>query len=134
MFLYENYLKIRNLRRARDADVSRATGIPPSTFSDWKHGRSHPRAEKMIKISEFLDVSLEELSSGELNSPFPLSGLTGGAHEAPVFSAAYDVRIRELVILFRDLSDEGQLRVLQYARDLFDTGKYKKFKTYEKQA
>lgn len=135
MFTYENYEKIRKLRGFRDADVSRGTDIAQSTFTDWKKGRSSPKAEKIIKVSDFLKVSMEELRRGELKPPLPTFELSlDDLRRLPASAAAYDRRIRELVVLFRDLSDEGQERVLQYARDLADTGKYKKFQADEKQA
>lgn len=53
----EIYCKLRDKRGVRDADVSKATGISKSTFSDWKSGRSNPKNEKPKKlqiISELL--------------------------------------------------------------------------------
>lgn len=63
--MYEIYCKIRDEKGLKDADVVRATGITKSTFSDWKSGRSHPKTEKLAKIAEFLDVSVEYLRTGE---------------------------------------------------------------------
>ena len=71
MFTYENYEVIRDLRGLKNADVSRLSGIAQSTFTDWKKGRSYPKAEKLIRISDALGVSLQELASGELNPPLP---------------------------------------------------------------
>lgn len=42
-------------------DVSKETGITPSTFTDWKKGRSKPKVDKLIKIAAFLDCPLEAL-------------------------------------------------------------------------
>lgn len=55
--MYEIYCKLRDKRGVRDADVSKATGISKSTFSDWKSGRSNTKNEKLKKlqiISELL--------------------------------------------------------------------------------
>ena len=41
--------------------VSKATGISASTFSDWKRGRSTPKADKLALIADFFAVSLDEL-------------------------------------------------------------------------
>lgn len=41
--------------------VSRATGIAPSTFSDWKSGRSAPKADKLVRIASYFHLSLDEL-------------------------------------------------------------------------
>lgn len=63
--MYENYCKIRDAKRYRDADVVRATGITKSTFSDWKSGRSCPKNEKLQKIANFLGVTVDYLLTGE---------------------------------------------------------------------
>ncbi len=41
--------------------VSKATGISASTFSDWKSGRSTPKADKLSRIADFFGVGLDEL-------------------------------------------------------------------------
>ena len=58
--MYAKYVELRDRRNVSDAQVAEATGIPRSTFSDWKQGRSQPKLEKLIKISEFLGVSINE--------------------------------------------------------------------------
>ena len=45
--------------------ISKATGISASTFSDWKSGRSTPKADKMTRIADFFGVSLDELLGTE---------------------------------------------------------------------
>ena len=62
-----SYRNFEILLRANDTTVYRVakeTGIPPSTFSDWKNGRSTPKAEKLKKIAAFFGVTLEELLDG----------------------------------------------------------------------
>lgn len=59
--MYELYSKIRNDRGFKDSDVAKGTGITKSTFSDWKSGRSKPSTEKLMKIADFLDTSIEYL-------------------------------------------------------------------------
>lgn len=58
--MYATYVKLRDARGFRDADVSKATDIPPSTFSDWKTGKSSPKLEKLVKIANCLGVSIDE--------------------------------------------------------------------------
>ncbi len=41
--------------------VAKATRIAPSTFTDWKNGRSTPKADKLARIADFFAVSLDEL-------------------------------------------------------------------------
>lgn len=59
--MYELYCKFRDKKGVKDSDVSKATGIPQSTFSDWKSGRSKPNTEKLIKIADYLDTLIEYL-------------------------------------------------------------------------
>lgn len=56
--MYEKYVRIRDERGVRDADVARATGIPAPTFSEWKKGRSEPKIQKLAKIAEYFGVSV----------------------------------------------------------------------------
>ena len=73
VYMYEVYCKLRDLRGVKDADVVRATGITKSTFSDWKSGRSEPKKEKLQKIADFFDVSLEYLMTGEEQNGYYLN-------------------------------------------------------------
>lgn len=41
--------------------VAKATGIAASTFTDWKNGRSCPKADKLMRIADFFDIGLDEL-------------------------------------------------------------------------
>ena len=57
--------------------VSKETGIAASTFTDWKNGRSSPKADKLKRIAAFFGVSLDELLGGEGASserPAPRAG------------------------------------------------------------
>ena len=57
--MYERYVEIRDRKGMTDAAVAQASGITPSTFSDWKSGRSKPKTEKLMKIAAVLEVPLE---------------------------------------------------------------------------
>lgn len=63
--MYEIYCKLRDEKGLKDADVSKATGIPQSTFSEWKKGRSKPKGEKLQKIADFFEVSVDYLQTGK---------------------------------------------------------------------
>lgn len=58
--MYRKYVEIRNLHGLRDSDVSKATGIPKSTFSDWKSGRSNTKMKKLKQIANLFELSLED--------------------------------------------------------------------------
>lgn len=59
---FEALLKAENTTVYR---VSKETGIPASTFSDWKTGRSTPKTEKLKKIANYFGVTIEELLDGD---------------------------------------------------------------------
>ena len=75
--MYELYCKYRDKKGYKDSDVSKGTGIPASTFSDWKSGRSKPNNDKLKKIADFLDTMAEYLDEqkGEIVT-CPDCGLT----------------------------------------------------------
>lgn len=59
--IFENLLKTNNMTVYR---VAKETGIPASTFSDWKSGRSLPKADKLKRIASLFDVSIEYFMGG----------------------------------------------------------------------
>lgn len=54
---YKRYAEIRDSVGMKDFDVSKASGIGSSTFSDWKNGRSNPKEPKLMKIAAALGVT-----------------------------------------------------------------------------
>lgn len=63
--MYEIFAKLLEEKGLRAANVSKGTGISATVFSEWKKGKSKPNTEKMIKIANFLDVSVEYLITGK---------------------------------------------------------------------
>ena len=58
--------------------VAKATGISASTFSDWKSGRSTPKADKLSRIADYFGIGLDELlgtDSGERRTASRLRSL-----------------------------------------------------------
>lgn len=62
--MYEVFAQLLEQKGLKAADVCRATGIKSPVFSEWKKGKSKPNTEKMIKIANFLGVSVEYLMTG----------------------------------------------------------------------
>jgi len=67
MLSYEKYAEIRDSRGMKDSDVCRITGIGQGSISDWKHGRSIPKADKVQKIADALKVSVSVLTGQVTN-------------------------------------------------------------------
>lgn len=73
--MYEIFAKLLEEKGLKAADVTRATGIKSPVFSEWKKGKSKPNTEKMIKIANYLGVTVEYLTTGK-NPSVSTSGLT----------------------------------------------------------
>lgn len=65
--MYEDYARIRDSKGYSDYAVSKGTGISAGTLSDWKRGRYNLKADKLVKIAEFLDVSVDSLMGVQTN-------------------------------------------------------------------
>lgn len=58
---YTKYSKYRDKKKLTDYQVSKATGIPMSSFTDWKNGRCKPRTETVLKLAKYFGVRMERL-------------------------------------------------------------------------
>ena len=63
--MYEIFAKLLKAKGCTAYQVSKATGIAQSTLSDWKNGKSIPKADKIQKIADFFGVSAEYLMTGK---------------------------------------------------------------------
>lgn len=59
---FRNIIKDRNLKITV---ISENTGIPLSTLSEWTAGRDPKLSDSLIKLSQYLQVSLDKLILGE---------------------------------------------------------------------
>ena len=66
--MYEIFAQLLKERDVTPYQVSKATGVAQSSLSDWKNGKSKPKIDKMKKIAEYFNVSVEYLL-GEKKSP-----------------------------------------------------------------
>ena len=62
---YDNYAKLKELKGVNDFAVSKSTGIAPATMSDWKNGRTEPKIDKLQRIADYFNVTLEYLMTGK---------------------------------------------------------------------
>ena len=58
---YLAFEKLLKTHRVSVYQVAKATGISSSTLSDWKNGRSTPKADKLARIADYFSISLDEL-------------------------------------------------------------------------
>ena len=103
--MYAIYEKLRNERGVKDADVSKATGVGKSTFSDWKKGRSAPKDEKLQKIADYFGVSTHYLRTGKKLKTIDIDSKTIlGAIDKAFAETGADKRISET---FRSIADNA---------------------------
>jgi transcriptional regulator with XRE-family HTH domain len=67
--LYYNFEKLIKKKGISPYRVSKDTGIPYATLSDWKNSKSKPKLDKLIKIANYLGVTLDELLKEESQEP-----------------------------------------------------------------
>ena len=56
--MFEAYRMLRDERGLTDYAVAMATGIPRSTFTEWKQGRYQPKIEKIARLARFFGVTI----------------------------------------------------------------------------
>ena len=57
--MYERFVSLLQQRGVSAYKVSKETGISQVLFSDWKSGKSSPKADKLLKIADYFGVSVE---------------------------------------------------------------------------
>ena len=105
---YERYVEIRKSKGLRDADISKKAGIPQSTFSDWKKGKSTPKVDKLLKIAEALEVEYTELVGNfgkySILNPDRLERISIVAKDKDMY--------QELINLYKNATPDAQTSVM----------------------
>lgn len=57
--MYEKYAELLEKTNKSTYQVSKDTGISQSVLSDWKRGRSKPKADKLEILAKYFGVSIE---------------------------------------------------------------------------
>lgn len=57
--MYETFKKLIDERNITSYKVSKDTGISQTTFSDWKVGKSKPKADKLKILADYFGVSVD---------------------------------------------------------------------------
>jgi len=59
--MYDRFAELLVKKGVTAYKVSKATGISRTTLSEWKSGRSTPKADKMQKIADYFGVTVAYL-------------------------------------------------------------------------
>jgi len=74
---YRAFLNLLEINKTTVYRVSKDTGISASTFTDWKHGRSAPKADKLKKIADYFGVGINYFFDDKASFAHPSA--SGGA-------------------------------------------------------
>ena len=63
--MYEIFAELLKTYNVTRYQVSKATGVPQSSLSDWSKGKSKPKYENMKRIADYFGVSVDYLLGNE---------------------------------------------------------------------
>lgn len=63
--MYEKFSNLLQKYEVTPYKVSKETGVSQVTLSDWKKGKSTPKADKLQKIADYFGVSLSYFTGGD---------------------------------------------------------------------
>jgi transcriptional regulator with XRE-family HTH domain len=64
--------RLKELRGSRPQNqVSEAIGVAPSTYSEYEKDKKFPKEEKLLKLAELFNTSIDYLL-GRTNNPLPI--------------------------------------------------------------
>ena len=68
MTLGERIIKLRNTKGISQDTLANALGVSRQSVSKWETDASVPELDKLIKLSEYFEISLDELIKGEVHT------------------------------------------------------------------
>ena len=112
----ENINNLLRINKCKQVDLSKATGIPPSTLTGYIKGRSLPIPGNIEKIANFFNVNKSEIDPRFSDYSIESSTSTEYYIDPAVNAKAEYARTQEGILLdaAKDLSDED----LDYVIDL----------------
>ena len=57
--MYEKFKRLVKARGITAYRVAKDIGLATTVFSDWKSGKSKPKADKLKKIADYFGVTIE---------------------------------------------------------------------------
>ena len=109
---YEIFQKLCEKNNVRPGTVARATGIATATLTSWKKGRYTPKADKLKKIADYFNVSVNVFYSD--SDEVQTSGLD---HEY--------YKDEETARLAQEMFEDSDMRALFHMKKNMDANKFK---------
>lgn len=104
--MYDRYIKLLEEKGVKTSDVCRATGIVASTFSDWKKGKSIPKQDKIKKIADYFNVSVDYLIDGKEKV------FIESQAEIDIALTEQNERIKQYMLKFANLSEDKRNAII----------------------
>lgn len=57
--MYEKFVELLKKNKVSAYRVAKDTGVSSTLFSDWKSGKSKPKADKLKILADYFGVSIE---------------------------------------------------------------------------
>lgn len=111
--MYEVFVQLLQEQNITAYKVAKETGISNATLSDWKNGRSVPKADKLQKIADYFGVSIDFLmgATDKKNAPLPRGN---SVSDAEIKFALFDGA--------ENITDEMYEEVKRFAQFIKDRG------------
>ena len=113
-----NLLDVLNKTRKTQIQVATAIGVSQQTFNTWCRGIALPRMGKIQLLADYFNIDMADLIEEKPTTPTP----------TPAAGSPLSKDQEELLCKYDSLNDEGKAKVLDYASDLVDSGKYDDYK------
>lgn len=112
-----------NLKRIRESqgklqeEVAKDLGIALSTYRSWEQGSRNLNGTKLSRLADYYGVSVDTILATNYGVSFDEQTLTESEET--------------LLNLFNKLDDKGKEKLLEYADDLINSGKYIKSEVHD---
>ena len=117
MTISQRIFNVMEQKHLKQSDLAKYIGIASSSVTDWKKKGSIPSADKIVKISEFLNVSIDYLL-GVSNEP-NLKQLVSNDN-IEISKLNVDETTSQLISLFKELSFKDKVEVMNLVIKLSD--------------
>lgn len=131
MTISQRIFNIMESKNLKQRDLANYIGVANSSVSDWKNKGSTPSADKIVKISEFLNVSTDYLlgCNEKLNEYNINTGDIRGNHNANMnIDLSNQMKLSEmsteLLKRFEDLSFDDKIDVFNYIKSKKNNSAY----------
>lgn len=109
----ENLIKYMKKTKTSRADLAKLLDVSVTSVANWINGLKTPRMDKVDKMCSFFRIRRSDLIEDHSQSSEPLSS-----------STALNEPEEKLLTHYRNLNEEGQEKLVEYAEDLEASGRY----------